>query len=95
MSVKGDDARRDELIAEVFASRVALYDGQGVAENIDRKACLGLFAENRRGELGFRCEIGHTFLPITPGMGPRIARVKLAPYHRVAPSRHGLVPLGK
>lgn len=77
MSANGDAAKHDEL--------VALYDGQGVAENIDRKACLGLFAENWRGELGFRCEIGHTFLPITPGMGPRIARVKLAPHHRIAP----------
>ena len=66
MPVSRDAARRDELIAEVSASRVALYDGQGVAENIDRKACLGLFAENWRSELGFRCETGHTFLPITP-----------------------------
>ena len=45
MSVNGDAARRDELIAEVFASRVALYDGQGVAENIGRKVYLGLFAD--------------------------------------------------
>ena len=71
MSANGDAARRDELIAEVFASRVALYDGQGVAENIGRIVCLGLFA----------------------GMRPRNARVKLAPYHRVASSRHGLIPL--
>ena len=31
-------------------------------------------------------------LGLFAGMGPRIARVKLAPHHRVAPSRHGLVP---
>ena len=71
ISVNGDAAKHDELVAEVFASRVTLYDGQGVAEDIGRIVCLGLFA----------------------GMRPRNARVKLAPYHRVAPSRHGLVPL--
>ena len=71
MSVNGDAAKHDELVAEVFASRVALYDSQDVAENIGRIVCLGLFT----------------------GMRPRNARVKLAPYHRVAPSRHGLVPL--
>lgn len=47
MSVNGDDARRDELVAEVFASRVALHAGQGVAGDIGRIVCLGLLAGMR------------------------------------------------
>lgn len=47
MSVNGDDARRDELVAEVFASRVALHAGQGVAGDIGRIVCLGLLASMR------------------------------------------------
>lgn len=47
MSVNGDAAKHDELVAEVFASRVALYDSQDVAENIGRIVCLGLFTGMR------------------------------------------------
>lgn len=38
-------------------------------------------------------DIGKKVCPgLFAGMGPRIARVELAPHHRVAPSRHGLIP---
>lgn len=47
MSVNGDAAKHDELVAEVFASRVALYDSQDVAENIGRIVCLELFTGMR------------------------------------------------
>ena len=62
---------------------VARWRGVSAGDNPDGH---GLVHVQRR-DIGKKVCLG-----LFAGMGPRIARVKLAPHHRVAPSRHGLVP---
>lgn len=67
--------------AKNFARRTMRTEG--------RKACEeSVF--RWQGNWGYRQKVCPRLFA---GMGPRIARVELAPHHRVAPSRHGLIPL--
>lgn len=77
---------------QYFDRKSARKDDKEIAKHISAfanasggKLVIGI--EDNGGDIGKKVCLG-----LFAGMGPRIARVKLAPYHRVAPSRHGLVP---